>query len=93
MFPDAFTPHYLLTLLGVGIRVGAIGESVPGSAPLKQKAKELLDGFEAGLEQKLDEATAAGDAPTIIDILIGAQQFGLDALAANAQGALAQVQP
>lgn len=77
----------------MGIRVGAIGESVPGSAPLKQKAKELLDGFEAGLEQKLDEATAAGDAPTIIDILIGAQQFGLDALAANAQGALAQVQP
>ncbi|MGH2653977.1 MAG: hypothetical protein ACRDHV_06470 [Actinomycetota bacterium] len=93
MFPDAFTPHYLLTLLGVGIRVGAIGESVPGSAPLKQKAKELLDGFEAGLEQKLDGAIAAGDAPTIIDILIGAQQFGLDALADKAQGALAQVQP
>lgn len=91
--PEDFPTHYLISFLGVGIRVGAVGESVPGSAPLKQKAKELLDGFEAGLNQKLDEAISAGDAPTIIDILIAAQQFGLDALADKAQGGLAEVQP
>ncbi|MGH2657070.1 MAG: hypothetical protein ACRDIZ_10320 [Actinomycetota bacterium] len=91
--PENFPTHYLLSLLGVGIRVGAVGASVPGSAPLKQKAQELLAGFEAGLELKLNEAIATGDAQTIIDILIGAQQFGLDALADKAQGGLAQVQP
>jgi hypothetical protein len=91
--PEHFPTHYLISFLGVGIRVGAVGESVPGSALLKQKAMELLVGFEAGLELKLNEAIAAGDMPTIIDILIAAQQFGLDSLANKAQGGLAEIQP
>jgi hypothetical protein len=88
-----YNAQALLTLLGVGIRVGAVGLSVPGSAPLKQFAENLHIQFEATLTQKLNEAVAAGDVPTIIDILIGAQQYGLDGLADLAQGALAEITP
>jgi hypothetical protein len=90
---DKYTAQALLSILGVGVRIGAVGNAVPGSAPLKLEAKNLLALFDIALEQKLDEAIAAGDSQTILDILVGAQQYGLDALADKAQGALAQVQP
>jgi hypothetical protein len=86
---DAYTAQELLAFLGVGVHVGAVGGSVPGN--LGQTAKNLFVEFEAALDIKLTQAIAEGNVPTIIDILIGAQQFGLDSLAAKAQGALATV--
>jgi len=86
---DAYTAQELLAFLGVGVHVGAVGGSVPGN--LGQTAKTLLVEFEAALDVKLAQAIGEGNVPTIIDILIGGQQFGLDSLAAKAQGALATV--
>jgi hypothetical protein len=91
--PDQYTAQALLSILGVAVRIGAVGNSVAGSAALKKEATDLLAYFDTTLELKLDAAIAAKDTQTILDILIGAQQFGLDALANKAQGALAQVQP
>lgn len=68
-----------------------MGGSVPGN--LGQMANSLLVEFEAALDLKLTQAIAEGNVPIIIDILVGAQQFGLDSLAAKAHGALAEVQP
>jgi hypothetical protein len=87
--PDAYTAQELLALLAAGIRMGAVGKSVPGSAPFKDFAKNLLVQFEATLDLKLEAAAAAGDKQTILDILIGAQIYGLDDLADKAQGLLA----
>lgn len=88
---DAYTAQELMAFLGVGVHVGAVGNAVPGN--LGQTAKNLLIQFEAALDLKLSQAIADGDVPTITDILIGAQQFGLGSLADKAQGALAEVQP
>lgn len=88
-----YSAQDLLALLGVGVRVGAVGLDVPGSKPLKDVAQSLFTEFEAALSQKVDAASAAGDDQTILDILVAAQQFGMDALADKAQGALAKVEP
>lgn len=87
--PSAYTAQELLALLAAGVHVGAVGPSVGGSAPFQQMADSLYTQFGAILELKLDAAAAAGDTATILDILIGAQQFGLTALADKAQGYLA----
>ena len=63
----------------------AVGNSVPGSGPYQEVAKNLLVEFEATLEAKLQTAAQAGDVQTVLDILVGAQQYGLDALANEAQ--------
>ncbi len=86
---SAYSAQELLALLGAGVHVGAVGPSVGGSAPFQQMADSLYTQFGAVLEQKLDAAAAAGDTTTILDILVGAQQFGLTALANKAQGYLA----
>ena len=91
--PSAYTAQELLALLAAGVHVGAVGPSVSGSAPFQQMADSLYTQFGAILEQKLDQAAAAGDAATILDILVGAQQFGLQALADKAQGLLASGSP
>ena len=87
---DSYTAQELLAFLGVGIHVGAVGAAVPGN--LGPNAKNLFTQFEAALEVKLNQAIAANDTQTITDILIGAQQYGLDSLADKAQGALATVE-
>jgi hypothetical protein len=70
--------------------MGAVGNKVPGSGLLQSAAKNLLVQFEATLDLKLEAAAAAGDTQTILDILIGAQIYGLDDLADKAQGLLAE---
>ena len=90
---DQYSAQDLLSLLGVGVRVGAVGLNVPGSKALKDVAESLFTQFEAALSQKVDAANAAGDKQTILDVLVAAQQYGMDALADHAQGALAEVQP
>ena len=87
---DAYTAQELLSLLASGVRMGAVGNAVPGSGLLQKAAKNLLVQFEATLESKLIAAAAAGDKQTVLDILIGAQVLGLDALADKAQGLLAE---
>ena len=57
----------------------------PARAPTRTLAKNLLVQFETALEAELDAAAAAGDFQTILDILVAAEQFGLDALAAKAK--------
>jgi hypothetical protein len=88
--PDAYTAQELLSLLASGLRMGAVGNKVPGSGLLQSAAKNLLVQFEATLDLKLQAAAAAGDTQTILDILIGAQIYGLDDLADKAQGLLAE---
>jgi len=83
--PDAYTAQQLMELLGSGIRMGAVGNAVPGTVAFQNVAKDLLVQFEATLESKLQAAAAAGDQQTVIDILIGAQTYGLDALQDNAE--------
>jgi hypothetical protein len=90
---DDYSGQELLSLLAVGIRVGAVGLSVPGSPAVKNFAKNLFTQFEAALIGKVDAARAAGDQQTILDVLVTAQQLGMNALADHAQGALAGVQP
>lgn len=91
--PDAYTAQQLLSLLAVGVHVGAVGPSVGGSAAFRQMADSLYTQFGANLEVKLEAAAKAGDTATILDILVGAQQFGFDSLADKAQGYLASVSP
>jgi hypothetical protein len=83
--PDAYTAQELLSLLGSGIRVRAVGNSVPGEGPYQDFAKSLLVQFENALEAKLDAAAAAGDWETVQDIWTAAQQLGLAALADKAK--------
>ena len=68
--------------------MGCVGDSVPGSGAYQDFAKNLLVQFETTLEAKLNDAAAVGDSTTILDILVAAQQFGLDALAEKAKGLL-----
>ncbi len=89
----SYSAQDLLTLLSVGVHVGAVGSAVGASAAFQQKAASLATQFEAVLEQKLDAAASAGDTQTVLDVLVGAQQFGLDALANKAQGYLATGSP
>jgi len=90
---DDYSGQELLSLLAVGIRIGAVGLSVPGNPAVKNFAKNLFTQFEAALIGKVDAANAAGDQQTILDVLVTAQQLGMNALADHAQGALAGVQP
>jgi len=90
---DDYSAQELLSLLAVGVRVGAVGLSVPGSPTTKDIGKSLFTQFEAALIGKVDAANAAGDQQTILDVLVTAQQLGMNALADHAQGALAEVQP
>ncbi len=87
--PAKYSAQALLSLLGSGLRMDAVGNSVPGSGPYQEVAKNLLVEFETTLEAKLQTAAKAGDTQTVLDILVGAQQCGLDALANEAQGLLA----
>jgi hypothetical protein len=83
--PDAYTAQQLMELLGSGIRMGAVGNAVPGTIAFQNVAKDLLVQFEATLESKLQAAAAAGDQQTVIDIMVGAQTYGLDALQDKAE--------
>jgi hypothetical protein len=88
---DQYSAQDLIALLSVGVRVGAVGNSVPGSKAIKDTAKSLHTQLEAALLEKVDQASASGDKQTILDILIAAQQYGMNALADKAQGALGEV--
>ncbi len=87
--PEMYSAQALLSLLGSGLRMDAVGNDVAGSGPYQAFAKNLLAEFEATLESKLQAAAKAGDSQTVLDILVGAQQYGLDELANEAQGLLA----
>lgn len=83
--PGAYTAQQLLSLLASGVRMGCVGDSVPGSGAYQDSAANLLVQFETTLEAKLNAADAAGDLQTVQDIWIAAQQLGLDALAEKAK--------
>lgn len=81
---DAFSAQELLSVLGTGIRAGAIG----ASSPTPDASATLLDEVETVLDAKLDDAIDAADNRSIVDIYVGATQAGLNELADKAQGAL-----
>ena len=88
-----YTAQALLKILGVGFRVGAVGEDVPGSAEVKAAASSLLTQFETWLEYHLAEASDAGDEKTMTDILVGAMLYGLSELEAKARAASEACRP
>ena len=83
--PELYSAQELLSLLGSGLRMDAVGVAVSDSAPYEAFAKNLLVQFGVVLLDKLHAASAAGDQNTIKDILIAAQQYGLGALAKEAK--------
>ncbi len=83
--PEKYSAQELLSLLGSGLRMDAVGVAVSESAPYEAFAENLLAQFGAALLDKLHAASAAGDQNTIKDILVGALQYGLGALAKEAK--------
>lgn len=68
---DQFTPQELIQLLNIGFRTGAVAAT--GGI---QGAAEVYTAFEEALGAHLEEAIAAKDVGTVVDIAMAAGQYG-----------------